>query len=133
MADEITAIKALANCRASGDALVKGRTYKVPGDISVRDAGILVTMGRAEDAGAAKARAKAEAKVKAEAKAKAKADGEVSADAFAMAVKQLPVDNKVHWTDDGQPEIESLQAAGLSGITAEQRDALWAEYQQANV
>lgn len=41
-------IKVLIGCGASGKSLVAGHTYAVPDEVSVRDADILIRMGKAE-------------------------------------------------------------------------------------
>lgn len=42
------AIRVLRSCGASGQSLAAGTVYAVPGEVSERDAGILVRMGKAE-------------------------------------------------------------------------------------
>ena len=87
-----------------------------------------------------KAKAKADAKIEAEAKtkekakakedAKAKEKAEAKVKAFSDAVGTLEKGNTGHWTkDDEKPECKALEAAGLK-VTAEERDALWADHQQ---
>lgn len=41
-------IKVLRGCGASGESLVAGETYAVPEEVSEKDAGILVRLGKAE-------------------------------------------------------------------------------------
>lgn len=41
-------IKVLVGCGASGRSLVAGHTYAVPDEVSVKDADILIRMGKAE-------------------------------------------------------------------------------------
>ncbi len=109
----IKAIKPLVGCGASGDSLVAGKTYKVPADVSARDAGILIRMGKAE-----------EVEVKPKAKA---AEGPVHPEAFAEAIGKLEEGNTGHWTESGAPEVKALEGLGIK-VSAKERDALWTEY-----
>lgn len=47
MSGKVVAIKALAGCGASGQSLAAGHTYLVPDEVSEKDAGILIRMGKA--------------------------------------------------------------------------------------
>jgi len=111
----ITCIMVLFHCGASGQSLSQGKTYKVPAEVSEKDARTLIKLKRAEDASA-----------------DARADAAVSAEAFAAAVDQLDVDDEAHWTGSGSPDVNALKALGLDGLSARQRDALWSEYQPVN-
>jgi len=109
----ITAIRVLSNCRATSGGLVAGKTYQVPKDVSVRDAGILIGMRRAEDATGADT---------------------VSLEAFTAAIANLEAGNTDQWTNGGLPDVGALKSiGGLASINAAQRDALWSEYQKAQV
>ena len=44
------AIRILRGCGASGQSLSAGRTYTVPGEVSRRDAELLVRLGKAQAA-----------------------------------------------------------------------------------
>lgn len=44
----MSAIKILRGCGASGASLAAGRQYAVPGEVSEKDAAILVRLGKAE-------------------------------------------------------------------------------------
>jgi hypothetical protein len=45
--ENITGIKALRNTRASGEAIEAGKTYKVPSDVSLIDAKLLIRLKKA--------------------------------------------------------------------------------------
>jgi len=107
----ITCIRALFNCGASGESLSKGKTYKVPAEVSEKDARTLIKLKRAEDAST---------------------DDIVSAEAFAAAVDRLDRDDESHWTGNKSPDVNALKALGLDSLSSAQRNVLWAEYQKAN-
>ena len=46
----MNAIRILRGCGASGQSLTAGCTYTVPGEVSLRDAELLVRLGKAQEA-----------------------------------------------------------------------------------
>ena len=95
------------------------------------DAKVLLSHGLAFAAGSDEAKDfKVELKAQAAAKEKAEAEAQVEARcvAFADAVGQLK-EGDADWTEDGKPDCNALKAAGVD-VSADERDALWAEYQQ---
>lgn len=56
--DNISAIKVLRGCGASGVSLVAGAVYAVPAQVSEKDAGILIQLGKAEATAEAKPKVK---------------------------------------------------------------------------
>lgn len=45
----MNAIRILRGCGASGQSLTAGRTYTVPGEVSLGDAELLVRLGKAQE------------------------------------------------------------------------------------
>ena len=56
-------------------------------------------------------------------------------DRLAVAVRaigKLEVGNPDHWTKDGKPQVEALEAAsGIKDISAAERDEAWTDYRAA--
>lgn len=45
---ELSSIRIVRSCLATGGVLVAGKVYAIPSEVSENDAGILVRMGKAE-------------------------------------------------------------------------------------
>ena len=59
------------------------------------------------------------------------AEGGREADLHA-AIAGLDLRSDDHWTRDGRPEVRALrEATGLDDVSAAERDAAWAAYQEA--